>query len=78
MEFGFAIIICDDNTEIIDRRISTAFCDLSPEQMIDYMEVETTLYQFDRDKQRKRKQILLRKKIMKNPFYKFVYMCGLV
>lgn len=77
MEFGFSIIVCENNTEIIDRTRSTAFCDLSPEQMIDYMEVESALFYFDREKKRLRKQVLMRKRTMKNPFYKFAYMCGL-
>ena len=78
MEFGFRIIVCADNTEIIDRKASTSFCNLSPEQMIDSMEVDSALFQIDREKRRTRKQILLRKKVMRNLFYKFAYMCGLI
>ena len=78
MEFGFAIIVCENNAEIIDRSVSTAFCDLSLDQMIDYMEVDSALFQIDREKRRTRKQILLRKKVMRNLFYKFAYVCGLI
>lgn len=41
--FGFRIIICADGTEIIDRRLKTAYKALTQKQMIEYAWLEFEL-----------------------------------
>ena len=43
MYFDFRIIICPDGTEIIDRRLKTAYKALTQRQMIEYAWLELEL-----------------------------------
>ena len=50
--FDFRIIICPDGTEIIDRRLKTAYKALTQKQMLEYAWLEFELEILDR-KERK-------------------------
>lgn len=43
MCFDFSIIVCADGMEIIDRRQKTYYCQLTPGQMVEYIEMEIQL-----------------------------------
>lgn len=43
MFFDFRIIVCADGMEIIDRRQKTYYCQLTPSQMVEYIEMEIQL-----------------------------------
>jgi len=48
MYFDFRIIICPDGTEIIDRRLKTAYEALTQRQMIEYAWLELELEILDK------------------------------
>ena len=48
MYFDFRIIICPDGTEIIDRRLKTAYKALTQRQMIEYAWLELELEILDK------------------------------
>ncbi len=48
MYFDFRIIICPDGTEIIDRRLKTAYKALTQRQMIEYAWLELELEVLDK------------------------------
>lgn len=47
MYFDFRIIVCADGMEIIDRRMKTYCCQLTPSQMVEYIEMEIQLATLD-------------------------------
>ncbi len=48
MCFDFEIIICADGVEIIDRRQKTFYHQLTPVQMVEYIEMEIQLSILDK------------------------------
>ena len=54
MCFDFTIIICTDGMEIIDRRKKTYYHQLTPVQMVEYIETEIQLVILDRLERNKR------------------------
>ena len=43
MYFDFGIVVCPDGTEIIDREQRTFYHQLTPVQMVEYIEMEIQL-----------------------------------
>ena len=46
--FNFRIINTADGNQIIDRKHTTSYEELTPLQMVEYMELEARLYHMDR------------------------------
>lgn len=76
--FEFGIIICLDGTEIIDRGMITEYDELTPVQMIEYLEMDIQLELMDRMKRKERAEAERRRKIARNPVYRLACLCGLV
>ena len=76
--FNFRIITCADGTEVIDDRLKTPENSLTPAQMMEYTETEKQLAQIERLKKKKQKEAEHKRKIARNPLYRFACMCGLV
>lgn len=49
-QFNFRIIKCANGAEIIDNTLSTPYNSLTPLQMMDYINVENSLYFSERQK----------------------------
>lgn len=47
-QFNFRIIKCSNGIEVIDNTLSTPYSALTPMQMIDYINVENSLYSMNR------------------------------
>lgn len=75
--FEFRIIDTTDGNQIIDRNLKTPYNALTPLQMLEYMEVDTTLSLMDRMERRKRAEANRRRRIARNPLYRIACMCGL-
>lgn len=78
MEFGFRIIVCSNGTEIIDRNKSTSYSELTPLEMMEYMEVDVQLFMMDRMERIAREEAERRRKMFRNPLYRIAVLCGLV
>lgn len=50
--FDFRIIVCSDGTEIIDRRVKTAYKALTQKQMIEYAWLEFEFEILDRQERK--------------------------
>lgn len=78
MCFDFRIIMCLDGTEIIDRRRKTFYHQLSPVQMIQYIDMDAQLVIMDRMERKERIGTERKRKIRNNPLWKLACACGLV
>lgn len=76
--FNFRIIICSDNTEIIDRNLKTPYNALTPIQMVEYLEMDNRLAYMDRLERKARAEAERKRKLVRNPIYKMACFCGLV
>ena len=75
--FEFRIIETADGNQIIDRNLKTPYNALTPLQMLEYMEMDTTLSLMDRLEKKARKEADRRCRATRNPFYRLACMCGL-
>ncbi|EOT24133.1 hypothetical protein C805_02345 [Eubacterium sp. 14-2] len=78
MMFDFRIIICDDGTEIIDRNLVTEYAELTPVQMVEYVEVDVQLAIMDSMRRTEQRRKERQQKISQNPLYKLACLCRLV
>ena len=78
MMFDFRIIICDDGTEIIDRNLVTEYAELTPVQMVEYVEVDVQLAIMDSMRRTEQRRKERQQKISPNPLYKLACLCRLV
>lgn len=76
--FDFRIIETTDGNQIIDRNLKTPYNALTPLQMMEYMEIDAQLSFMDRLERKKRVEAEHRRKIARNPFYRFACMCGMI
>lgn len=76
--FDFRIITCPDGTQIIDPSLKTPYSALTPNQMQEYIETDTQIAFMERMKRKTRREASRKRKLNRNPFYKFACMCGLV
>lgn len=51
-QFNFRIIKAGNGTEVIDNTLSTPYNSLTPLQMLDYINIENSLYFAERQKRR--------------------------
>lgn len=75
--FEFRIIETADGNQIIDRNLKTPYNALTPLQMLEYMEMDTTLSLMDRLEKKAREEADRRCRVARNPFYRLACMCGL-
>ena len=75
--FNFRIIETADGNQIIDRQLKTPYNALTPTQMVEYMEMDTTLSLMDRLEKKAREEADRRCRVARNPFYRLACMCGL-
>ncbi|RKJ61107.1 hypothetical protein [Roseburia sp. 1XD42-69] len=78
MYFDFKIIECADGIEIIDRRQKTYYSQITPCEMVEYMEMDVQLAIIDRMKRRERATIEHKRKLARNPLWRLACICGLV
>lgn len=78
MMFDFRIIICDDGTEIIDRNLVTEYAELTPVQMVEYVEMDVQLAIMDSMRRIEQRKSERQQKISQNPLYKLACLCRLV
>lgn len=76
--FNFRLINTADGNQIIDRTKSTPYSALTPDQMIEYTEIDNQLTYMDRMERRNKAKAEHRKKLARNPFYRVACMVGLV
>lgn len=76
--FDFRIITCADGTQIIDPSLKTPYSALTPNQMQEYIEMDSQIAVMDRMKRKARREVNRKRKLDRNPFYKVASICGLV
>lgn len=76
--FDFRIIETPDGNQIIDRRLKTPYNALTPEQMIEYMEMDSQLIIMDMMKRKSRREAARKQRLAKNPLWKMACFCGIV
>lgn len=75
--FNFRLINLPDGNQIIDRNLKTPYEALTPEDMIEYIEVDKRLAVMDRMKKKQEKEAQRKRKLERNPFFRMACMCGL-
>ena len=75
--FNFRLINLPDGNQIIDRNLKTPYEALTPEDMIEYIEVDKRLAVMDRMKKKQEKEAQRKRKLERNPFFRMAFMCGL-
>lgn len=76
--FNFRIITCPDGTQIIDPSLKTPYNALTPDQMQEYIEIDTQIAFMERLKRKAKRESDRKRGIKKNLFYKAASMFGLV
>lgn len=66
MYFDFGILVCSDGTEIIDRNQRTFYHQLTPVQMVEYIEMDVQLELMDRLEQKAREEAEHKRKFVKS------------
>ena len=76
--FNFRIVKADNGTEIIDRNRVTPIASLTPTALIEYKQMENSLYYMDIQKRKQQREAERNRKIARNPLYKLACMCGIM
>lgn len=76
--FDFRLIEGEDGTQIIDNSVKTPMDALTPERQIEYMEVDRQLAVISGIRAKERREEQRRRKLEKNPFWRFACFCGLI
>lgn len=76
MYFDFRIIECANGVEIIDMRQKTYYHQLTPCEMVEYLEMDNQLAVIDRMKRKARAE--RKRKLARNPLWRLACLCGLV
>lgn len=76
MYFDFGIVVCPDGTEIIDREQRTFYHQLTPVQMVEYIEMDVQLELMDRLEQKAREEVEHKRKLANNILWKAACFCG--
>ena len=83
--FGFRIIDMEDGSQVIDESMKTPMDSLTLEMQAEYMEVHEQLAFMERMRKKERREMdrlkmeaERRRKLARNPFYKFACACGLM
>ena len=71
MYFDFGIVVCPDGTEIIDRKQRTFYHQLTPTQMVEYIEMDVQLELMDRLKQKAREEAGHKRRFASNLLWKY-------
>ena len=76
--FDFRIIDTADGNQIIDRSMKTSYNELTPVQMLEYMEMDAKLSFMDKMERRAKAEAERKRRIARNPLYRIACLCGLV
>lgn len=76
--FNFRIINLPDGNQIIDPSLKTPYNALTSLQMVEYQEIDVQLTIADRLKKKAQAESERRRKLVKNPLYRFACLCGIV
>lgn len=76
MYFDFRIIECANGVEIIDMRQKTYYHQLTPCEMVEYLEMDNQLEFMDRVERKARAE--RKRKLARNPLWRLACLCGLV
>lgn len=76
MCFDFGIVICSDGTEIIDRKQRTFYHQLTPVQMVEYIEMDIQLELMDRLEWKAKKEAQHKRNFANNFLWKIACLCG--
>ncbi len=76
MYFDFGIVVCPDETEIIDREQRTFYHQLTPVQMVEYIEMDVQLELMDRLERKARGEAEHKRKLANNFLWKMACLCG--
>lgn len=75
--FEFRIINLPDGTQIIDTTLETLYSDLTPTQMVEYVEMDVQIAIMDRMGRKRKLESGRKRKLAKNPLYRLACLCGI-
>ena len=75
--FHFRIIDTADGNQIIDRNLKTPYEALTPDQMVEYMEMDSRLTYMDRVERKVKAEAERKRRMARNPFLRLACLCGL-
>ena len=78
MYFEFRIIVCAGGVEIIDRKQNTFYHQLTPYEMVEYLEMDNQLEFMDRMERKAKAGVERQRKLVRNPLWRLACLCGLV
>lgn len=76
--FDFRIIDTENGNQVIDRTLKTPCNALTPLQQVEYLEMDNRLAYMDRIERKAKAESERKRKLAKNPFYRFACMCGMM
>ena len=76
--FYFRIIETETGDQIIDRNLKTPYNALTPNQMVEYLEMDNQLAYIDRMASKANAEAERKRKLVRNPIYRMACLCGLV
>lgn len=75
--FDFRLIETEDGSQIIDRNLKTPINALTPDQQMEYIEIDSQLATVDRMKRRARRKAEHKRRIKKSLAWKIACLCGI-
>ena len=75
--FNFRLINLPDGNQVIDRSLKTPYDALTPEGMVEYIEMDKQLMLMDRMQKKRKKEVERKRKLERNPLFRMACMCGL-
>ena len=76
--FNFRLINLPDGNQVIDRQLKTPENSLSPEDLIEYIEIDKRLAVMDRMQKKQKKEKERKQKITYKLFHTIACMCGIM
>ena len=75
--FNFRLINLPDGNQIIDTTLTTSYSNLTPLQMIEYIEVDNQIAVMERIERQKQK-VDKKNSFIKKLLWKLLYICGII
>ena len=75
--FDFRIIETEDGSQVIDRNLKTPVNALTPDQQMEYIEIDSQLAIVDRIRRKARRRAERKRKLEKSLAWKIASLCGI-
>lgn len=76
--FNFRIISTPDGNQIIDTSLKTPYDTLTPTEMIEYIEVDASIFYMERLERKQKREAERKRKFTYKLFHKVACICGIM